>query len=135
MSLLVDIEYGTKIVALTCGECHIPFGIPAAMHTKVQNNGSSFHCPNGHRISYSETEIQRLKNQVDNLTSTKTRLMAQRDDAQAEARHQAQRANGYKGAMVKVKKRVAKGVCPCCNRHFANVKRHMDSQHPEFADE
>jgi hypothetical protein len=28
--------------------------------------------------------------------------------------------------------RVASGVCPCCNRSFVNLRRHMKTQHPEF---
>lgn len=24
------------------------------------------------------------------------------------------------------------GVCPCCNRSFTNVRRHMTSQHPDY---
>jgi len=134
MSNLVDIQYGTKITAITCGVCHIPFGIPLGMYDKVSTDGSWFYCPNGHYIHYLETENQKLKKQVDNLTSTKERLMVQRDEAKREAEHQASRANGYKGALTKVKKRVGKGVCPCCNRHFANVERHMVNQHPEYTD-
>ena len=38
-----------------------------------------------------------------------------------------------KAAKTRLKNRVGKGVCPCCNRSFANLKRHMASQHPEFA--
>lgn len=28
--------------------------------------------------------------------------------------------------------RIRNGVCPCCNRSFKDVHRHMKSQHPEF---
>ena len=28
-------------------------------------------------------------------------------------------------------KRIHKGVCPCCNRSFTNLKRHMETKHPE----
>lgn len=28
-------------------------------------------------------------------------------------------------------KRVQNGVCPCCNRSFWNLERHMKSKHPK----
>lgn len=34
-----------------------------------------------------------------------------------------------------MKNRVANGVCPCCNRHFENLERHMKGQHPDFQPE
>jgi hypothetical protein len=29
--------------------------------------------------------------------------------------------------------RVSAGVCPCCNRTFQNVARHMKTKHPDIA--
>lgn len=37
-----------------------------------------------------------------------------------------------KGQLTKTKKRIANGVCPCCNRSFANLERHMAGQHPDY---
>jgi hypothetical protein len=28
-------------------------------------------------------------------------------------------------------KRVNAGICPCCNRHFTDLERHMKSKHVE----
>ncbi len=36
--------------------------------------------------------------------------------------------------MTKVKKRAANGVCPCCNRTFSDLARHMKAKHPDFAE-
>ena len=30
-------------------------------------------------------------------------------------------------------KRVHNGVCPCCNRSFQNLQKHMKTKHPEIA--
>lgn len=38
-----------------------------------------------------------------------------------------------RGQTTKLKNRIAKGVCPCCQRSFQNLKRHMESQHPDFS--
>lgn len=37
-----------------------------------------------------------------------------------------------KGQNTRLKNRIAAGVCPCCNRSFQNVARHMAGQHPDF---
>jgi hypothetical protein len=37
-----------------------------------------------------------------------------------------------RGQLTKFKKRVGRGVCPCCNRHFKDLARHMESKHPEL---
>jgi hypothetical protein len=55
----------------------------------------------------------------------KARLKEQRDYAKAQTRAQ-------KAAKTKLKKRIAAGMCPCCQRPFANLMRHMQNQHPDF---
>lgn len=30
--------------------------------------------------------------------------------------------------------RVKNGVCPCCNRSFQNLKRHMNTKHPNWSE-
>jgi hypothetical protein len=44
------------------------------------------------------------------------------------------RRRAEKAAKTKIKNRVAKGVCPCCNRTFQNLADHMKSKHPDYAD-
>lgn len=33
----------------------------------------------------------------------------------------------------KIEKRVANGVCPCCNRTFEDLARHMSTKHKDYA--
>lgn len=42
------------------------------------------------------------------------------------------RTNAYKGNVTKLKKRASAGLCPCCNRHFTNLQRHIASKHPDI---
>lgn len=51
---------------------------------------------------------------------------------QLEAERRAHAAT--KGQLTKTRKRVAGGVCPCCNRSFVNLGRHMAGQHPDYAE-
>ena len=50
-----------------------------------------------------------------------------------EAKHATRRMAAAKGELTKMKKRVGNGVCPCCNRQFVNLQRHMATQHPGYA--
>jgi hypothetical protein len=125
--------YSTTLSMLTCGNCSIPFAIPDDLHRKVKRDGSPFWCPNGHNISYSETENQRLKAERDSLKRdfdwAETARIAARDQADAAER----RRRAAQGQVTKMRKRIGNGVCPCCNRTFANVSAHMETKHPGFA--
>jgi hypothetical protein len=125
--------YTTILDTLTCGECSIPFAIPANLHEKVRATGQLFYCPNGHKIGYSESENQRLKIKAEReerwRKDAETRARAARDQADAAQR----RVTAYKGTVTRMKKRASAGVCPCCTRTFQNVQRHMASQHPAYA--
>lgn len=54
------------------------------------------------------------------------------EELREEAKRERNRANGYKGHATRITKRAKAGVCPCCNRSFENLRRHMASQHPTF---
>jgi hypothetical protein len=122
------------IEALTCGTCGIPFGLEAAHHAQMQRTGARFYCPNGHHISYAENEVATLKKQL----AQKNSDMAWWQE-RAEARFRAlvsaeRRLRATRGVATKIKRRVGKGVCPCCNRTFRDLARHMEGQHPDFAE-
>lgn len=98
------------------------------------SNFDTIYCPNGHPWHYTgaNSELQRAKLRAkllaESLQWTQDRLTetrAERDHAEAQAR-------GYKGALVKTKKRIAAGVCPYCNRTFTDSRmaRHISTQHP-----
>ena len=40
-----------------------------------------------------------------------------------------------KGQVTKIKRRVGKGICPCCRRNFANLRDHMEDEHPDWSEE
>lgn len=125
-------EYAGQLVVLRCW-CGIQHAVPEALYgeqLRQHNDGQSstpIYCPLGHKhCPAGESEIARVRRQ---LESTR----AQHDQTRAALRDaQASRA-ALKGVVTKTKKRIGKGVCPCCNRHFANVERHMAGQHPEYA--
>lgn len=125
-------------------ECRISFGIEAGRHAQLKRNGEQFFCTNGHHQYYprGKSVEQKLREELEQERQRAQRAeqrVAERDDAVREARdeaeHQKHRANAYKGQVTKIRKRVGAGICPCCNRSFANLARHMAGQHPDFTPE
>jgi DNA repair exonuclease SbcCD ATPase subunit len=84
-------------------------------------------------MSIKETEAARLKKE---LEAERKRLEFARN-AERVQREEAERLGhqliAARGQMTKLRNRVGKGVCPCCNRSFENLKRHMVSKHPDYA--
>jgi predicted RNA-binding Zn-ribbon protein involved in translation (DUF1610 family) len=106
----------------------MPFMIPDWLDRQARENKRGWYCPScGKTTVYSESEVQKLRRQLD---AERSRTLWEQDQRAATERSLA----ATKGQITKIKKRVGKGVCPCCNRHFANVERHMETQHPDYAE-
>jgi len=54
------------------------------------------------------------------------------DRIAGELRSQKFKTMAERSARVRLKKRIACGVCPCCKRTFTNLARHISGQHPEY---
>lgn len=125
------------LVAISCGKCGIHFGLDKAHRQALKAEHATFYCPNGHARWYpppGETEEEKLQARLERQQRRASRLVARLDQAEAEAAHNAARANGYKGALTKVKKRLGAGMCPCCSAEFKDVAAHMRRMHPEHVD-
>jgi hypothetical protein len=115
--------YSTILVVTSCGNCGIPFGIPDDLERARRQDGGAFYCPNGHRISWSETENAKLQRQLkferDRIASERARA----DGAEASLR-------ATKGHVTRLRKRVIEGECPLCGQHLRDLERHMGRVHP-----
>lgn len=127
------------IEGITCGVCGIPFGLEESHLRKLRQTGDNFYCPNGHIIGYGKGENQRLKDQLAREKHQAEQQQAWlRDDVEREqrARERAEHSlRTTKGVVTKIRKRIGAGVCPCCDRSFQNLQRHMKGQHPTWAPE
>lgn len=122
----------TELVEIQCGSCGVWHAIPTAMHANCLEEGGFWHCPNGHSRGYKEGRREReaIRRERDQL---KQRIAQIEDDARRERdRLLGEKAKAEKEA-AKLRKRAKGGACPCCNRTFQNMSRHMKMQHPEFA--
>jgi hypothetical protein len=114
-----EIQYTETLVTTTCW-CGIHLAIPSNLHRIAHEDGRSVYCPLGHTFGWSETFQTKYERERKRVQATKDLLAAE------ERSHAATR-----GQMTKLKKRVHAGVCPCCQRSFQNVARHMKTKHPE----
>lgn len=127
--------YTGILAVVVCCDCHMSFAVPADFQRRCREAGPdmTFHCPAGHSQYYATSEAQRLRDQLASanrrLGYAETAYRFARDQADAAERT----ARAYKGHLTRARKRIGNGVCPCCNRHFANVERHMSSRHPGYA--
>ena len=117
-----------KLTELVCW-CGMAFAVPEKLYTNCQNNpGDTFHCPAGHTNVFRESPADILRRERDLLMQR----LAQKDD---ELKLQNNRLKAAKGEITKLKKRASVGLCPCCNRSFTNLNRHMTTKHPDFTKE
>ena len=119
----------------TCYKCKEPFGITPETRAVFLRTHQTFYCPHGHSQAYIEgpTEADKLRQERDRLKQNAAFLQDQLKEAKDRAEHERHRANGYKGHATKITKRAKAGICPCCNRHFTALERHMATKHPEFS--
>lgn len=125
-----------ELVRITkCAQCGCSFSIPKELFDSAKASFHvSFFCPFGHSNYYpkGESEADKLRRE---LARAQQRL-AERDDTIRvieEARAASERrAAAARGQVTKLRNRVGAGVCPCCNRSFAGLARHMANMHPGF---
>lgn len=122
---LPALKYDAVLQAKTCPVCFIHYAAPELLFEKKMEKGGNWFCPNGHSLVFTETEVDKLKKQ---LESERTRVEFFKREAEGAKKQE----HAAKAVAAKVKKKLARvenGVCPQCNRTFANVARHMQTKH------
>lgn len=111
-----------------CPNCGVVYGLSEDYENQRRQDHKRFFCPNGHSLSYKqESREERLKRQLEattrQLSRTQSRLgVTKRQKAAA------------KGQLTKAKRRIANGVCPCCNRTFSDLAAHMHCKHLDYGE-
>lgn len=117
-----------------CITCGVVFTIPASKYEFCRENGGYFHCPNGHNQGWSESRSKREQRNKEQEQIRRERDLAIQQQAQLNDEI-ADLNKALKSEKAKSKKaitRIKGGVCPCCNRHFASLERHMKTKHKEL---
>ena len=136
---LAERNINVNFSVIDCCNCGMLFAVPKGLNSRWQSEGrtATFYCPMGHPQHYvgqsdaeKLAEANRLLRNAQKRTewAEKNAETARNEAQQAEYRRRAETA-----AKTRIKNRVSKGVCPCCNRTFANLARHMSNKHPDYA--
>lgn len=114
-----------RLETTTCASCGVLFAMPDHLMTTRRENKAAFYCPNGHILTFTLSEVEKLKAEL-----------AREKEASQRARDESARKDrllsAAKAQATKIKNRVANGVCPCCNRTFVNLQRHIGTKHPDW---
>jgi len=128
-----EVVYETKIVIKECITCGVNYGLGTNFVKDRRQDHGSWYCPNGHGHHFpQDNEAEQLRKQVKSL---ETRERIARDSERfhrEQAAHERRSAAATRGHLTRLRKRIAAGVCPCCNRSFENVRRHIEGQHPTW---
>lgn len=110
---------------IDCGGCGIVFGVPNVWLENRKRSHKAWWCPNGCCRAYQEEsdveKAQRLAREAQARVNQEQhlRLVAERERDKVLLQKK------------RLEKRVARGVCTCCNRTFENLARHMVSKHAQ----
>lgn len=118
---------GLSFDVIKCGTCGIRFALESGYHKKLlEDHDLWWYCPNGHKIHYLGKTVEDVLR--DQLKWAKEDAERHRKSAESARRS----TSVVRGHLTRVKRRVSHGVCPCCNRSFENLRRHMSTKHPEY---
>ncbi len=116
---------------ISCYHCALHFGIPSQLYTRaVTNAAGTIFCPAcGQESRWGESDdkkrIRDLETKLKWESDHAARLASERNLAQASLA-------ATKGIVTRLRNRASAGLCPCCNRTFSQLARHMKSKHPDF---
>ena len=122
-----------------CPSCGFIYSCTVAFFDRRRADGQSWSIPCGHTASYHETEATKAQKKAEKLAAelADAKAWSERQavwlrNAREETKAKERQLAAAKGQQTKLKKRIANGVCPCCNRTFSELQRHMKRQHPEY---
>lgn len=106
-----------------CFTCGVIFAMTSEHEERLRESHATFYCPNGHTMWFKpgKSDEQKLKEAKVRETALQDQLTSAIHDAEA-----------TRVALLRDRERFANGVCPCCNRTFQNVLRHMKGEHPDY---
>lgn len=126
------IEIVTSLVTEECCNCHMLFAVPADFERRRRRDHEIFFCPAGHRQHYSaKSEEEKLRAQLAEKEEEIRRVAMERDQEQTRAANLVKKVKKVEREAKATLVRIHAGVCPCCNRTFKALARHMATQHSD----
>lgn len=120
--------------AIDCWHCSALFGMNDSHYQKRVSDHEAFYCPvcGKSQRFVGETSIQKADRLRAEAEARLARERAAHDQTREEVKARERQLIATRGVVTRVKNRVAKGVCPCCNRYFEQLHKHMETQHPDY---
>lgn len=130
------LEFAVQMHTICCCVCGMEFAVPDGWYrARLRGDGGNrgFHCPNGHAQHFvGKTAEERLREELQRAEAKAAQERTLREAAERSATAQRAQTTKAKNENKRLRTRVANGVCPCCNRTFGNLARHMSAKHPDF---
>jgi hypothetical protein len=134
--MVLMIELTMTFEVTSCANCGMPLALPSDFERERRRDHKSFYCPRGHSQYFpGESDLEKAERERKAAERQRDYARAARTAAEDQARTAEYRRRAEKAAKTRLQNRIAAGVCPCCKRNFANVKAHIQGQHPTFAAE
>lgn len=127
-------EFTIAMVDEECCKCYAVFAMTTDTVRRLKRERLTFWCPYcGTSQHYTgKSAEQELREEKRRLEQRLASEQSRHDQTRADRDHEKKRRAAFQGVAKKMKNRIGKGVCPCCNRSFENIRRHMETKHPEF---
>ena len=127
MSAIYNYELSISFESIKLGCCGFVTLLPEHFINARRDDHKIFYCPNcgGSRYYPQKSKEEILEAQLAAERRGKELALAQAEHARNQARAQ-------KAAKTRVKNRISNGVCPCCNRYFKDLHRHIQNKHPDY---
>ena len=130
MMTITDVITFTTMTCPVTG-CGVKYALDEEFRSRRRRDDGDWYCPNGHSLSYRHSNRTKTEELERKLAAAKGNAKYTQERLDRERRSH----SATKGQLTKTKKRVAGGVCPCCNRSFVDLGRHMAGQHPDYVDQ
>lgn len=122
-----------RLVREDCINCGVVYALPVGLWKHRKSRGEYIYCPNGHAQHYTKTEAMRLQAELDQVKAHRRTLEAEVTRLTGSVLDKAKELSTTTKELKAIKRRVGAGICPCCNRQFGDLARHMKSKHKEMA--
>lgn len=129
---MTDLNIFTSFVKIQCCRCSMNFQMPRDFYELRKSDGKEFFCPVGHQQYFTETEISSLRKQLQSALSSKHFYQERADHYRESMIKEERRTRGLKSALTLTKKRIAKGKCPCCDKNFDDLRKHIEEKHKTY---
>jgi hypothetical protein len=124
----------SELEVMCCPNCGVLYALPQRLlETARKDPDRWWWCPNGHNLHFpGKTEADRLRDELNWTRQQRDTARAQREHAENQARAEKAAKTRIRNDRNRIRDRVGAGVCPCCNRTFQQLGRHMKTKHPDY---